>query len=232
MDTLGSGITVQYGAATGAAGTAYAAKVFGNIVTNGWSNYTTTLSQWPPAAYNLSGAGIVGLEFWFYGDGSTYRFDVEDLSALNYDYYGINLTPPKNQWSFYQIPFSMMVTQGWGSTVVGPATPSSGTDATGIQISTPENRGLFLRDRPDRVLLRLRVIADPHTHDHRDQFGGLSSTATPSGTPTPSPTITATAPPCGTTLQSSYTFDTGTQCWKTWGRSGRKCPPMGFGGWP
>ena len=139
-----SGITVQYGVA-GAAGTSHATSVYGTIgasPTPGWSNYTTSLAgQWPSTPFNLSGGGIVGLEFWFYGDGATYRVTVPSQAVADYDYYGVQITPPKDQWIFYQIPFAQMTRQGWGTQTGLPVT-FGGSDCTGVQFSI-QSAGAF-----------------------------------------------------------------------------------------
>ena len=35
----------------------------------------------------------------------------QSVSAPDYDYYGVDITPPAGQWTFYQVPFSSMVTR-------------------------------------------------------------------------------------------------------------------------
>ncbi len=140
----GSGITVSYGA-PGAAGTGRAASVYGTIgasPTPGWSNATASLAgQWPSRPFNLATGGIVGLEFWFYGDGASYRVTLPSQAVTDYDYYGVQVTPPKGQWTFYQVPFSAMTRQGWGTQTGLPAA-FKGTDCTGIQFST-QGTGAF-----------------------------------------------------------------------------------------
>lgn len=132
-----SGMTIQYGV-PGAAGTAHAVSVYGTIgasPTPGWANYTTSLAGlWPSTPFDLAAAGIVGLEFWFYGDGATYRVTVASQAVTDYDYYGIQITPPKGQWTFYQVPFSQMTRQGWGTQAGLPVT-FGGSDCTGIQFT-------------------------------------------------------------------------------------------------
>ncbi len=44
-----------------------------------------------------------------------------------------------------------------------------------------------------------------------------SATPSPTSTPTNLGGFTSTPTPCVPVLQSSYTFDTGTECWRTWG---------------
>ena len=87
MDTNGSTINIQYGVSPGAGGTTYAALISGNIVAktvsnNPYAGYKATLSSsLSSTAYNLSGGGIIGLEFWIYGDGNTYRVMVHDQAV-------------------------------------------------------------------------------------------------------------------------------------------------------
>ena len=199
VDTYGSGITVQYGVSPGQAGTPYAVKIFGNIYTNeptggpvttGWSNYTAGLSQWPPVAHNLSGCGIVGLEFWFYGDGNTYRVTVESQGVTDYNFYGWEFTPPKNQWTFLQIPFSMMTRQaGWGSQT-GLPTYYGGTDVTGVQFST-QNTGAFSYEI-DQVGFYSASGFSPTMSPTATPTKTVTSTATITSTMTPTPTVTIT----------------------------------------
>src|ERR1019366_7903128 len=133
-DTNGSTIGVQYGgAASGATGTNYAVRITGTMAaSNEYSGDISTISPgWPPVAYNLSGYGIIGLQFWIYGDGNTYRMMVDNQIVTDYDYYGVNITPPAGKWTFYQVPFSAMVTLGYGTQALPPT--ETGTDVTGVQ---------------------------------------------------------------------------------------------------
>ncbi len=183
-----SGITVQYGVSPGAAGTNHAVSLHGNIGTaggNGWSNYTGPLSQWPLTAYNLSGSGIVGLEFWFYGDGATYRVTVPSQAVTDYDYYGYQITPKAGQWTFYQIPFSMMARQGWGAQTGLPAN-FPGTDATEIQFST-QATGAFSYQIDEIGFYSASGFSPTLT-----PTATWTKTATPSGTPTPTITLSPT----------------------------------------
>ena len=140
VDANGSTVNVQYGASPGAAGTNYAVRFSGTIVAktasnNPYSGYLSPLSSGGTAAYNLSGAGVVGLEFWAYGDGNTYRAMVGNKSVTDFDNFGVNFTPPSGSWTFYKVPFSSMVTQGWG-TQTGLPPAETGTDVTGVQFAT------------------------------------------------------------------------------------------------
>ena len=174
-DTAGSSITVQYGATPAAAGN-YAARLGGTMASsNEYTGYVGNLSPvWPPTPFNLSGAGILGMQFWIYGDGNTYRMMVENQSVTDFDNYGVEITPPAGRWTFYQVPFSSMVTQGWGTQKSLPPA-ETGADVTAVQFATQ------FGGRSYSVML-----------DNID-FYTAAGVATPTFTPTPSPTAT----PCG-----------------------------------
>ena len=175
-------IGVVYGV-PGAAGTNNSAHVTGTIgmvPTPGWSNYDTRLyGGWPPTPFNAAAAGLVGVQFWFYGDGAQYRVCLTSSGVTDNDYYGVNITPPAGQWSFYQIPYVSMTRQGWG-TQTGLPTNYGATDVTGVMFKTQGAGGPF---------------------DYKvDQVAFYDGTAayTPTGTQTPSMTFTRTLTPTQT----------------------------------
>jgi hypothetical protein len=202
VDTNGSTINIQYGVSPGAAGTSYAARISGTIVAktasnNPFAGYISYLSPvWPPTAYNLSGGGILGLEFWIYGDGNTYRVMVDNQAVTDGDNYGFNITPPTGQWTFYQEPFSAMVTQGWG-TQIGLPTHPTGTDITGVQLGI-EGYAISYNIEWDQIAFYTASgIATPTGTATR------TATQTPTNSPTNSPTITPT--PSGTWFTATPT---------------------------
>ncbi len=198
VDTNGSTIGIQYGAAApGAAGTNYAVRITGTMAASSeYSGFISTISPgWPPVAYNLSGYGIIGLQFWIYGDGNTYRMMVDNQSVTDYDNYGVNITPPTGKWTFYQIPFSAMVTQGWGTQTGLPPT-ETGTDITGIQFAT-QFGGKSYNVELDQIAFYTAAGVTP--------TATLTPTNTSTFTPTPSPTPTLTPTPTGTWLTSTPT---------------------------
>jgi hypothetical protein len=122
-----SSITISYGSpgANGTNRSARASGVIGVSPTPGWSDFSVQLySGWPVPSFNASGNGLAGLQFWFYGDGATYRVCMTSTAVTDYNFYGISFTPPAGTWSFYQVPFSSMTRQaGWGSQTGLPRTP-------------------------------------------------------------------------------------------------------------
>ena len=101
--------TVSY-TAPGAGGTLYSAAWSLYVPSGQWANLVSSLP-----VFNASGDGFVGLEFWAFGDGHQYRAMIQTQTVTDFDNYGLNFTPPAGVWTFYQIPFSAMTRQGWGT---------------------------------------------------------------------------------------------------------------------
>ena len=123
-----------------APGSTYSVSITGNVGSGGYSDYQTPLFN-NSAPFNATGNGLVGVGFYIYGDGNPYRVSAMSAGVTDYDYYGINLSPPPGQWTFYEIYFSDMTRESWG-TQVGLPTNYGGTDFTGIQFATV-NTGAF-----------------------------------------------------------------------------------------
>ncbi len=165
-------VTVSY-TGPGAAGTRYGCVWDSQVAAGGWSDLETSL----PSAYDASGAGCVGLEFWAYGDGNAYWAAITTASVTDYNYYGLAITPPAGKWTFYQIPFSSMTRQsGWGTQTGLPTHPPA-NDVTGLQFSvyggSPKNYALGL----DQI--GFYTAADIGNEN--------IPTPTPSASPTPTP---------------------------------------------
>ncbi len=183
----GSALTVTYGV-PGAGGTSHAVSVAGNEGTGGYTNYQSALSSgYPPTAYDLAADGVVGLQFWIYGDGKTYRVMVDSAAVTAYDYYGINVTPPAGVWTFYQVPFSSMTRQGWGGQATLPTT-FPGDDANGIQVAT-QSTGAFSYQL-DQIAFYTAAGATPSATPTATKTRTVTPTVTATGTPTLSPTVT------------------------------------------
>jgi hypothetical protein len=129
-----------------------------------------------PAAFDATGNGFVGLQFWAYGDGRQYRFMIKTLNVTDYDYYGVTLSPPANTWKYYQVPFSSMARQGWGTQSPAPVTVTAGHDITGVQFAIQGSPTLFNLCLDDVGFYQASAILTP----------------TPTSTPTPSKTISPT----------------------------------------
>ncbi len=217
LDSDGSSVSIQYGVGPGAAGTTYAVKFAGTIVAsngsnNPYSGYSSTLSAgWPPTAYDLSGSGILGLQFWIYGDGHTYRMMVDNQSVTDFDNYGYNLTPPAGVWTFYQIPFTSMTRQGWGGQTGLPAT-ESGTDINAIQFATSFTGASFSVQLDQIAFYSAAGIVTPTFTPTRTptRTATNSPTTTPSATPTDSPSLTPTSTPTLTPTLTSTPTDSPT----------------------
>ncbi len=155
-----------------------------------------------PPTYNLSGSGVLGLEFWFYGDGRTYRVTVSSQAVTDYNYYGIQITPAPGQWTFYQVPFTSMFRQtGWSGQTGLPVT-YQGTDCTGIWIFT-QGTGAFNFQVDQIGFYTTAGIVTPTYSPTGTATGTASFTPTqtlvptnpPTDTPTPTPTLTSTQTP-------------------------------------
>src|SRR5665213_3567273 len=131
-----------------APGSTYSVSITGNVGTQtganagqaGYSDYQTPLYN-NSAPFNATVNGLVGVGFYIYGDGNPYRVSAMSAGVTDYDYYGINLSPPAGQWTFYEIYFSDMTRESWG-TQAGLPVNYGGTDFTGIQFATV-NTGAF-----------------------------------------------------------------------------------------
>ncbi len=123
-----------------APGSTYSVSITGNVGSGGYSDFQTPLYN-NSAPFNATGNGLVGVGFYIYGDGNPYRVSAMSAGVTDYDYYGINISPPAGQWTFYEIYFSDMTRESWG-TQAGLPTNYGGTDFTGIQFATV-NTGAF-----------------------------------------------------------------------------------------
>jgi hypothetical protein len=158
---------------------------------------------------------VVGLEFWFMGDGRSYWITVTSAGVTDYNFYGYQVTPKAGQWTFYQVPFSMMARQaGWGTQTGLPAT-YGGTDVTGVQIST-EGTGAFTY-QIDEIGFYSASGFSPTLSPTATSTKTVTPTATvtptltytPTATPTPTVTITPTVtwtPTITNTPVFSFTF--------------------------
>jgi hypothetical protein len=139
IPATGTTTTAHYGVVP-PAGQTYAVSVTGNVGAGGYSDYQTPLYN-NSAPFNATGNGLVGVGFYIYGDGNPYRVSAMSAAVTDYDYYGINLSPPAGKWTFYEIYFSDMTRESWG-TQPGLPVNYGGTDFTGIQFATV-NTGAF-----------------------------------------------------------------------------------------
>ena len=205
-DGLGSSITVQYGVTTAAGGSNYSVRLNGNIVAgSAYGGYISSISpNWPPTAFNLSGYGILGLQFWAYGDGHTYRVMCESQAVTDYNSYGVNITPPAGQWTFYQVPFSAMMRQTFWGTQTGLPPTLGGTDVTGVHFNVQFIGSAFTL-LLDQVAFYSAAGVTPTP----------TSTPTNSRTSTPTPTPTRTATSTFTPTDSSTPTATPTGTWYT-----------------
>ena len=214
VDNNGSAITIQYGVSPGAAGTNHAVQVSGTMVVktasnNPYAGYECGLSpSWSP--FNLSGAGVIGLEFWIYGDGHTYRMMTPSQSVTDGDNYGVQITPPAGQWSFYQIPFTSMTRQGWGSQTGLPAT-ETGTDITAIQFSI-QGYGFNYNIELDQIGFYTATGVTPTVTFTQTPTKTATNTPTQTATftTTSTPTVTATFTPSSTPTSTSTPTPTST----------------------
>ena len=140
IPATGTTTTSHYGVTPAAPGSTVAVSITGNVGTGGYSDYQTPLYN-NSAPFNATGNGLVGIGFYIYGDGNPYRVSAMSAAVTDYDYYGINLSPPPGVWTFYEIYFSDMTRESWG-TQPGLPTNFGGTDFTGIQFATV-NTGAF-----------------------------------------------------------------------------------------
>ncbi len=178
-DIKGSAVSGAF-LSPGASSSSSAVSLFGTIVASGYSNYLCCLLG-PCTAYDAGAAGQTGLEFWMYGDGHQYRAQIRKASVTDSDNYGKTLTPPIGTWTFYQIPFTDMTREGWGSQTGLPTNPTL-NDVTGIQFDTKFTGAFYyLLDQ----ITFYKVL--------------------PTYTPTFSPTPTITPTPTGTWFTSTPT---------------------------
>ena len=119
----------------GTNGDPYSAGVTGTLATGGWANWYTFLYA-TDTVFDAAANGLQGIQFWMKGDGGTYRMVVFSQAVTDNDYYGVNVTPPNDgNWHFYPVPFSSMVTVGWG-TQTGLPSHFGATDLLGLQFET------------------------------------------------------------------------------------------------
>jgi len=137
QSNVGNSSTEQafYNNPPGANGTNYAMKATGTLVASGWAQEQANLYN-PMSLFNAS--GFVGIGFWFYGDGNSYRIDINTTDVTNYDWWGYTFTPPAGVWTYIQEPFSLMTQQGFGG---GPA-PFNLAHVKGIQFDA-ETAGAY-----------------------------------------------------------------------------------------
>jgi hypothetical protein len=181
--------TVSY-TAPGAGGTLYSAAWSLYVPSGQWANLVSSLP-----VFNASGDGFVGLEFWAFGDGHQYRAMVQTQTVTDFDNYGLNFTPPAGVWTFYQIPFSAMTRQGWGTQSPAPPLHPVANDLVGVQFSV-QSSGASEALKLDQVGFY--------------QAGGVAtatSTAPPSATrsATPSYSVSPTLTP-SLSMTDSYTL--------------------------
>jgi hypothetical protein len=220
-----SAITVVYGS-PGAFGTNRSVRVTGVIgvtPTPGWSNFDVQLqSGWPPPTFNASGNSLVGIQFWFYGDGATYRVCAMSAAVTDFNYYGFNINPPAGVWTFIQIPFSSMTRQaGWGSQTGLPATYPA-TDFTGVMYKTQGSGGAF-DYRVDQLAFYDGTVGSPVPTSTKTWTPTLTLTPTVTTTPTetlsPTPTLTETQTlsptPTGSATATFTASNTSTPTWTT-----------------
>jgi hypothetical protein len=235
--TAGSSITVTYGV-PGEVGN-YGVSLAGVIdKTVGYSDYYTNLfSSGTPI--NLASNNVIGLEFWAYGDGHTYRAMVEsDAVSATSDWYGVNFTPPNGKWAFYQISFSNMKQDGWGPVTTAPVT-CDGTGIFGVAFATelPSAGGAFsyqldqvgfyclsgMTPTNSPTVTNTKTPTSTPTFTNTPTFTGTSTstctatdspTSTPTNlvadTPTDSPTCTATNPSVSTDTATLTATNTAT----------------------
>lgn len=202
VNGTGSSMTPHYGVAPGANGTAYAVSIQGALAlatptpgmtpaTTGYADYYTNLSA-SNSSFNLAGNQLIGVELYMYGDGGSYRVMAESAAVTDNDWYGENITPPVGVWTFYQIAFSSMTRQSWGTQTGLPST-YGGFDVTGLEIA------------PQAV-----VGAGGTYSFEMDQIGfyclsGMTATNTPTvtATPTLTPTNSATNTPTNSPTSSA-----------------------------
>ena len=156
----------------------------------------------PSTDFNAS--GFLGIQFWFYGDGNSYRFDVKTSDVADFDWLGFNFTPPIG-WNQVQVPFTALSQQGFGMPVAfNPA------HVRGVQfdvMSAPANFNFqvdLIRFYTAGAALPTATASPTPTPPSSPSFTPtrtytFTPTATFSYTPTwtlsPSPTLTATTTP-------------------------------------
>jgi hypothetical protein len=185
---LGGGSTVSMTYMTpGADGTSRAVSVHGLLgSSNAWNNYSTGMGTASP--FNALTGRNTGFRFWIYGDGNTYRAQVMSASVTDNDNYGVNLQPPANKWTHYQLPFASLTREGWGTQPGVPVVPTP-VDLTGVKFDSKiAGEFYYALDQID-----FYALATP------------TFTVTPTGT-WYSPTPTMTPLPDNTT----YPFEDGT----------------------
>jgi hypothetical protein len=172
----GSSITVAYGP-PGAGSTSRSARVFGLLGASAWSNFDTRLfGGWPFTGFDATGNGLMGYQFWFYGDGASYRVNAMSLGVTDFNYYGFDFTAPAGVWTFYQIPFATLTRQnGWGTQTGLPTNYTLANDFVGVQFKTQASSVTF-DYRVDQVAL----------------FDATAGSPVPTATWTNTPTITRT----------------------------------------
>ncbi|MBP7791839.1 MAG: CIA30 family protein [Candidatus Goldbacteria bacterium] len=106
----------------GAASTNYAARMTGYVTTNyayGFIGIGTGTNPNSPAGTGLNCSNFLGIRFYLKGDGNTYIFQLIPGGSINdgNDHYKIRITPPTGTWQQYQIFFTELKQDGWGTAV-------------------------------------------------------------------------------------------------------------------
>jgi hypothetical protein len=183
-DQAGVTSTATY-LAPGAHGSLHSVSWTTQCPSGDWADLSTTLGS----TFDATGNGFIGLQFWAYGDGNTYRFEIETQNITDYDYYGINIAPPANTWQYYQVPFNTMTRQSWGTQSPAPVTVTAGHDLIGLQFAIQNNPTLFNLRLDDVGFYQASAILTP------TPSSTFTATKTISPTPSLSPTFTISQTP-------------------------------------
>ena len=197
----------------GAASTNYAARMTGYVTTNymyGFIGIGTGTNPGSPGGTGLNCSGFLGIRFYLKGDGNTYIFQLVPGGSVNdgNDHYKIKITPPTGTWQQYQIFFTDLKQDGWGTSV------ALNTVLSNLKAIEWQSFGVPI---PSVDLWIDQVEMFPNQSWTRTPTITPTRTNTPIGTPTftrtPTPSITPTNTRTGT---PSFTFTaTG-----TWTRTG------------
>jgi len=187
----GSTESVLYNNSPGANGTNHAMTVSGTLASGGWAQEQANLFN-PLSLFDAS--GFVGIGFWFYGDGKSYRVDINTTDVTNYNWWGYTFTPPAGVWSFHQIPFALMTQGGTPvtfnlSNVKGIQFDAESTGAFSYQVDEImfyTTQGIYYTSTPT-------ITYTPTLTPLPCNYPGPS--CTPTETSTPSSTFTPTMTP-------------------------------------
>jgi len=197
----------------GAASTNYAARMTGYVTTNymyGFIGIGTGTNPGSPGGTGLNCSVFLGIRFYLKGDGNTYIFQLVPGGSVNdgNDHYKIKITPPTGTWQQYQIFFTDLKQDGWGTSV------ALNTVLSNLKAIEWQSFGVPI---PSVDLWIDQVEMFPNQSWTRTPTITPTRTNTPIGTPTftrtPTPSVTPTNTRTGT---PSFTFTaTG-----TWTRTG------------